>query len=111
MEYSRQFGSNYPDTSIPVGTKKDIDEDVKDLVSQYYEYMNNNDLSSANTLFEKNKDILDDYIVNSSYFNRLEEEIYNTGVKAINSVSTQTIVVSDKEPSGQATYSHWIKGW
>lgn len=110
MEYSNTW-SKYPDEPIPVGTKKDIDNNVKSLVSKYYSYMNNGDINNANRLYEANKTTLEKYIVNAQYFNRLEEEIYNTGVKAIEAFSKQTIVVSDTEPSSQVTYSHWLKEW
>lgn len=32
MEYSHNFGSNFPNEIIPVGTKKDIDDTIKELI-------------------------------------------------------------------------------
>ena len=38
MNYSREFGSQFPSSLIGVGTKKDIDNSVKDLINQYNAY-------------------------------------------------------------------------
>ena len=108
MAYSHNFGSNFPDELIPVGTKKDIDNSVRNLISQYYSYIDAKDINSAATLYDENKSILEPYMVNSDYFNRLEEDIYNIGVFALNSATT---IISDTEPISQSVNSHWLKEW
>ena len=106
MEYSHIFGSNFPNELVAVGSKKDVDDSVMSLVSQYYAYLDAKDLDSATTLYNENKDTLDPYIVDSNYFSMLEEEIYNTGLLALNST---TSIISDSEPVSQSVYSHWLK--
>ena len=88
MEYSHNFGSNFPNETIPVGTKKDIDDTVKELINQYYLCVESGDLASANQLYEENKDTLESYQINMEYINKLEEEIYNTGIFALNSIKS-----------------------
>ena len=39
MDYSRVFGSKFPNSLIEVGTKKDVDDSVLALVNQYQNYM------------------------------------------------------------------------
>lgn len=106
MEYSHIFGSNFPNEVVAVGSKKDVDDSVINLVSQYYSYIDAKDINSAATLYDENKDILEPYMVNSDYFNRLEEDIYNIGVFALNSATT---IISDTEPVSQSINSHWLK--
>ena len=108
MNYSNMFGSNFPNEVISVGTKKDIDNSAKILITQYYSYINAGDIIGANTLYQMNKDVLEPYIINSAYFNKLEEEIYNAGLMAL---SGQNIIISDTEPALQETNSHWLKEW
>lgn len=106
MNYSHIFGSNFPNEVVVVGSKKDVDDSVISLVSQYYAYLDAKDLDSATTLYNENKDTLDPYIVDSNYFSMLEEEIYNTGLLALNS---STSIISDSEPASQSVGSHWLK--
>lgn len=106
MNYSHIFGSNFPSQIIGVGTKKDIDDSVKDLVMQYYSLIDKKDLDGANALYNANKSTLDPYIVNANYFSMLEEEIYNTGLLALNSA---TSIINDSEPASQSNGSHWLK--
>lgn len=108
MEYSHVFGSNFPQEVISIGTKKDIDDSVKDLILQYYSYIDSGNVSSANELFNSNKTILEQYIVSSSDFNRWNEEIYNLGVALLSSVAT---IISDTEPdsSNLSENSHWLQ--
>lgn len=108
MEYSHIFGSSFPQEPIPMGTKKDIDDNVKALISQYYAYMDSGNIGNAASLYNSNKEVLDPYIVSSAYFNRLEEEMYNLGVGLLGSVST---VISDTEPDAStlSVNSHWLQ--
>ena len=106
MEYSHIFGSNFPNEAVAIGSKKDVDDSVINLISQYYAYLDAKDLDSATTLYNENKNTLDPYIVDSNYFSMLEEELYNTGLFALNS---STSIISDIEPVSQSINSHWLK--
>lgn len=108
MEYSHNFGSNFPNETIPVGTKKDVDDTIKALIKQYYSYIESGDLASANQLYEANKDTLEPYQINMEYINRLEEDIYNTGIFALNSIKS---IVSSDEPASQSVDSFWYQDY
>ncbi len=108
MDYSHMFGSNFPSELIPVGSKKDIDNSVKILISQYYALVDTGDVNGANEFYQTYKESLEPYIINSAYFNRLEEEIYNVGISALSNLTT---IISDTEPILQETNSHWLKEW
>lgn len=105
MDYSREFGSQFPSSLINVGTKKDIDDSVKDLINQYNAYCDAGDLSSAFNIYEQNKNILKNYMIDMKYINQLEEEIYNTGLFALNQTS---VIYSDIEPETQSENGRWI---
>ncbi len=108
MEYSHNFGSNFPSELIPVGDKKDIDDMVKDLIIQYDSYISAGNLDSANELYENNKGILDSYAIKMKDINRLEEEIYNAALLALNQIKN---VISDTEPSSQSEDSYWYQDY
>lgn len=108
MEYSRNFGSNFPNELVPVGTKKDIDNTIKNLMNQYYAYIDAGDIDAANTLYNSNKSVLADYIINMAYINRLEEEIFNVGLNALKKV---TNVIGTDEPIDQADDGYWYKDY
>lgn len=108
MEYSHNFGSNFPSELIPVGDKKDIDDSVKDLIVQYNSYISAGNLDSANELYESNKTKLDPYAIKMKDINRLEEEIYNTALLALNQIKN---VISDTEPSSQSVDSYWYQDY
>lgn len=106
MDYSYNFGSNFPNEVIPIGEKKDIDNSVFDLVSQYYHFMDSKDIESAFTLYSNNKKTLDPYNINAYDYNRLQEELFNMGLYILNNTST---IIANKEPSTQSENSHWLK--
>lgn len=108
MEYSYNFGSNFPNELIPVGDKKDIDDTVKDLIIQYDSYISAGNLDLANELYENNKDILDSYAIKMKDINRLEEEIYNIALYVLNQIKS---VISDSEPSSQSVDSYWYQDY
>lgn len=108
MEYSHNFGSNFPSELIPVGDKKDIDDSVKDLISQYYSYISTGDLNLANELYENNKSALEPYAIKMKDINRLEEDIYNTGLLVLNQIKN---IISDTEPANQSENSFWYQDY
>ena len=108
MDYSRIFGSQFPNSVISVGSRKDIDDTVINLINEYNSFIESGDLSSANDLYNNNKTLLEPYTFNSSYFNLLEEEIYNLGVGLLGSMST---VISDDKPTNQNVDSYWLEDY
>ena len=108
MDYSHNFGSNFPIELIPVGDKKDIDDAVKSLIIEYNSYISAGDLTSANELYDNNKTILEPYSINMKLINRLEEEIYNTALSALNQIKS---VISSTEPASQSTDSFWYQDY
>lgn len=106
INFSRSFGSNFPDELIPVGTKKDIDDTAASLITQYYSYIDAGNVTAANTLYNENKDILEPYQINMSYINRLEEEIWNTAIATLNKLTT---IVSDTTPVSQTENAFWLQ--
>lgn len=108
MNYSYIFGSNYPTELIPVGTKKDIDDNVKDLILQYYALIDSGDTDNANALYENNKNILEPYLIDMTYVNRLEEEIYNIGLTVLKQT---TNMISAAEPIAQDADGYWYQDY
>lgn len=106
MKYSRQFGSRFPEEFIPVGAKKDVDDSVKDLISQYYSYIDAGNLTAAHLLYQENQTALKPYMIDMSYINRLEEEIYNAHIATLNKI---TSIVSDTMPLSQSDNSFWLQ--
>lgn len=106
MKYSRQFGSRFPEKSISVGVKRDVDDSVKDLISQYYSYIDAGNLDAAYLLYQENKTALEPYMIDMSYINRLEEEIYNAHIATLNKITT---IVSDAMPLSQSDNSFWLQ--
>lgn len=106
MEYSRIFGSNFPNSLIEVGTKKDIDDTVIELVNQYTAYINSGNIGAANTLYQKNKDVLDSYSLGMKDFNLLLEEIHNIGVDVLQQTK---IAISLSPPATMSENSIWYE--
>ena len=109
MEYSRVFGSNYPNSVINLGSRKDVDNTVISLINQYNYYIQTGDMINATNVYEENKTVLEPYIINTEYINRLEEEIYNTGIYAIKKSGFN--IVSEDEPVEQDTGDYWFKDY
>ncbi len=106
MEYSRNFGSNFPNELVPVGTKKDIDDTAKELIIQYYKLIESGKISEANALYAANKTLLEPYMIDMAYVNRLEEETYNIGLGMLKKTE---IVISNSEPIDQPENGVWYQ--
>ena len=113
MDYSRTFGSNYPNECIPLGTHKDVDNTVVNLINKYNSYVQTGDMILASTFYEQNKTLLEPYVLNINYINRLEEEIYNTGLYAMEKGGngSNKSVVSDTEPTEQDVNAFWFQDY
>lgn len=108
MDYSREFGSQFPDEIITVGTRKDVDDSIIDLITQYYAYIAVKDLDSATNLYNANKDVLEPYSATMEYFNRLEEHVYNTGLLALKKT---TMYFGSVEPLDQPVDGFWYQDY
>lgn len=111
MGYSRTFGSKYPSECISLGTHKDVDNTVVSLINQYNSYVQSGNMVAASNFYTQNKATLDSYSLNVSYINRLEEEIYNTGLYALSSGSSSSIT-SDTEPTVEQNIgAYWLQDY
>ena len=106
MDYSRNFGSLFPSQSISVGTHKDVDNSVVNLVRLYNSYVNAGDMEGASRFYTENKSVLDPYILTMADINRLEEEIYNTGLYAM--ITNGTIISGEMPDAEQNTGDYWL---
>ncbi len=108
MNYSRIFGSQFPNSVISVGSRKDVDNSVIDLINRYNGYVSSGDINAANELYNDNKNLLEPYTFNSNYLNLLEEEIYNLGIGLLSSMST---IISSDMPANQSVNSYWLEDY
>lgn len=106
MEYSRSFGSNFPNALIPVDEKRDVDDTVVDIINQYYSFVNSGHMDSAKELYNTYEAFLEPYMINMKYVNRLEEEIFNTGLNILKQTKN---VISDTEPLDQVDGGWWYQ--
>lgn len=110
-EYSRLFGSNFPNEAITLTNYKDINdatEEVKNLIMQFNTFMESGNIASASALYESNKEILATYYVGMEHFNKWEEELYNVEQYVLSHTIT---AVSENEPNIEdyPLYSSWLK--
>lgn len=109
MNYSRNFGSLFPSSLISVGNHKDVDDTVVNLVRLYNSYLNAGDIEGASRLYGENKDTLDQYMINMAYINRLEEEVYNTGLYAM---TGKSLIISENTPEvDQNINDYWLQDY
>ena len=110
-DYSRKFGSQFPETVMGLKEYKDIgeaSESVQRLAQNYYAFMENGDFASAATLLEENWVDLEKYYIGMDFLNNLEEEIYNTQVFA---QKNNAFIMDTEEPNAtESTYATpWLK--
>lgn len=109
MNYSRNFGSSFPQELIAPGNHKDIDAAAGSLIAQYNQYMQNGNIAAAGKLYQDNKALLSLYMLDTSYINLLEEELYNTGLFAL--LSHDTIVSESQPGETQDTGGYWLQDY
>lgn len=93
--YSRESGSQFPDSLLDLPEFKDIDDSVKDIIMQYYQFLASNNIDSAIALLEANKTKLKPYMPTATILNLIKEEIQNIGIYA---QLKKSVVISDTEP-------------
>jgi len=104
--YNHNFGSTFP-TSLPSFVEKqDVNDTVKTMIDTYYEYIDQEDISGAYQYYEANKSVLEPYIINSAFVNRLSEEVYNMGVFSMYYSPT---IISSEEPEDQLQNGSWFQ--
>lgn len=92
--YSRESGSKFPDSILNMQDFKDIDDSVKDVIMQYYAFIEDGNPNSAAALKESHPE-LDAYWFDAAKVNLLKEEIQNLGVYA---KLLRKNIISDTEP-------------
>lgn len=106
VTYSRESGSQFPDSLLNMNDFKDMDDTVKDLIMQYYQFIVEGNIDSAIAIKETNPE-LEDYWVDAARLNLLKEEIQNIGIYAKLLHGT---VISDTEPTlDYAEGTYWIQ--
>ena len=109
MGYSRVFGSQFPESSLVIQEKQDVNDDMVSIVTQIENYIKAGNTVRANELLAENKDLLEVAIINAAFINLLQEEIRNIGEFAL---SKQSNYVSDEMPTTQdAPGSYWIQDY
>ena len=108
MEYSRNFVSAFPEKIMEPGTKKDIDDSVSYLITQYYSHLDAGDINAANELYRANKTALEKYSIDMAYINRLEEELYNIALHALKSAPG---IIWPAEPADQMENGCWYQDY
>lgn len=107
MEYSRVFGSNYPNEQIKISEKKDINNEVMPYITEIQKCINNNDLAGATKIIQTAPIDLEPYNINAMFINLLQEHIYNIGIYA---TSKQNTIIGSSAPTNQLIVgSYWIK--
>ena len=76
---------------------KDVDDTVMPLITQYYAYIEANDLANANKVLENNAELLKPYRLDMNGINKIEKAISDLADIAF---STQQIIISATEPTG-----------
>lgn len=105
--YSRESGSLFPDSLLNLNDFKDIDDSVKDVISQYYQFIANGNIDSALALKESHAQELEDYWISASKLNLLKEEIQNIGIYS--SLLHGTVVLKTQPTLDYADGSYWIQ--
>lgn len=111
MGYSRNFGSLFPEQTIELGTHKDVDDSVVRIVNQYNVCVQDNDMVGAASILEANREVLEPYILTMKDINRLEEEIYNTGLYAMLNNSGGTIISTTEPQVDQNIGDYWLSDY
>lgn len=103
--YSKVFGSQFPETVMELTEYKDIGEApaaIQSLAYQYYLLMESNDYESASTLLKNNWDELKHYYYGMEMLNKLEEELYNAQIYAL---KNNTMIIGTEVPDASVNTS------
>lgn len=96
MEYTNTFGSQFPEHVLEQKVFKDVDQRVLPLVNQIKTLQNAGDFAGANAIIQRNKELLESYMLSSDYLNFLCEETRNIEIFA--KTLTQNTLYQDYTP-------------
>ena len=109
--YSKIFGSQYPDAVMELTEYKDIGEasaEVQFLAQRYYTLMEQKDFAGATALLNNNWDELGKYYYGMEMLNKLEEELYNVQIYALK----KNTVYMSKDMPDPSEFTHatpWLQ--
>lgn len=106
INYNHNFGSTFPISAPEFIQKKDIDDNVKSMIEIYYNFINNGDISGAAQYYQNNKNLLEQYIIDCAFFNKMSEELYNMGVYIL---YYRQNIISETEPDIQMKNGNWFQ--
>ena len=109
--YSRIFGSQFPEHEMELIEYKDIGEApaaIQLLARQYYSFMEAGNYTSAYNILKENKNDLIQYYIGMDLLNKLEEEIYNTQIFAS---KNNTVIIGTDVPDASmyTNATPWLK--
>lgn len=86
--------SNFPNELITKHNFKDVDDNIASVINQIKELQASGLYNQASRIVAQNKDVLGQYIIDSSIVNELIEHIRNTEIVSLQ--AQQCIYVGDK---------------
>ena len=104
-QYETEF-SNFPNQLITLHNFKNVDDKIADVINQINELRSQSLYNQASRVFENNKDILAQYVVDAVTLRTLEEEIYNTQKYA--KQIQQSVLFEDEEPDYCEVEDIWL---
>lgn len=103
--YENEF-SNFPNKMITRHYFKNVDDNIADVINQINALRSQGLYNQAARIFDNNKDVLKQYVIDAVTFRTLEEEIYNTQRYA--KKIQQQIYFQDDEPDFCEEDDIWI---
>lgn len=107
VDFTHEY-SSFPQTVIEKQNFKDVDEHVYDIINQLKEFQASGKFKEASELIKNNHDLLKPYVIDTSFINKLIEEIRNTEIYAL--AARQSVYISDDEPYVSMENDVWIGG-
>lgn len=107
MEYTNNFGSQFPNSVIEISERKDVDDTVRSYIVNIQNYVKVGNLSAAARILNDNYELLEPYSVYADLINLIQEEIRNQGIYALSNLGSAT-VISDTVPTTQFA-GYWLK--
>lgn len=106
-EYSRIFGSNFPNSVMELHNFEDVTSTTYPKVKQYMDYCIKANLESAALMLTKNPE-LKKCLMNADAFNLIDEEIHNTQIYALK--AGQVVSIEEDVPVSPSANLVWIGG-
>lgn len=103
--YTHEY-SQFPNALWEKHTFKDADDSIAQVLNNIKSLQSQGLYNQAQRIVEQNKDVLGQYMIDSQYFNHMDEEIRNLEIYARQ--VQQSIYIQTAEPSECATNDVWI---